>query len=121
MKVAGFGFRRGAQVESLLAALEAAGGRAGVTAIASVTEKAGAEVFRDLADRLALPIEAVPKDALSWVAVETRSEKSQDMYGTGSLSEAAALIAAGPNARLRSARAISPDSMATCAIAEAAT
>jgi cobalt-precorrin 5A hydrolase len=53
--------------------------------------------------------------------VETQSEKSKSMYGTGSLSEAVALIAAGPKARLLAARAISPDTMATCAIAESAT
>ena len=88
--------------------------------IATVVDKAGAEAFQALANRLALPVEAVPSDALPWVAVETRSEKSEAMYGTGSLSEAAALIAAGPKARRLSARAISADSMATCAIAETA-
>ncbi|MEM6385033.1 MAG: cobalamin biosynthesis protein [Pseudomonadota bacterium] len=118
MKVAGFGFRRGAKLESLLAALDAAGGPAGLSAIATVTNKAETDVFLALADHLALPIEAVATDALSSVVVATRSEKSNAMYGTGSLSEAAALIAAGPMATLLSPRAISADSMATCAIAE---
>lgn len=120
VKVAGFGFRKGAGVDSLLAALDVAGGRAGLTAIASVTEKAEAEVFQTLAERLGLPVEPVAKAALPRVAVATQSEKSQAMNGTGSLSEAVALIAAGPGAQLVAARAISPDSMATCAIAEAA-
>lgn len=120
MKVAGFGFRRNAEVESLLAALDAAGGVNGVTRIATVADKASAAAFQALAERLALPLEAVPAEALPWVAVETQSEKSKAMYGTGSLSEAVALIAAGPKARLLAARAISPDTMATCAIAEAA-
>ncbi len=120
MKVAGFGFRKGAGVESLMQALEAAGGAAGISRIATVVEKAEAPAFRDLAARLGLPLEAVAKDALPWVAVETQSEKSEAIYGTGSLSEAVALIAAGPKARLLVARTISPDSMATCAIAEAA-
>jgi cobalt-precorrin 5A hydrolase len=118
VRVAGFGFRKGAGVESLLAALEAAGGAEGVGRITTVVDKAGAEVFQALADRLGLPVEAVPREALRWVAVETQSEKSEAMYGTGSLSEATALIAAGPKARLLAARAISPDSLATCAIAE---
>lgn len=119
MRVAGFGFRKGAGVESLVAALEAAGGRDGVSRIATIGSKAGTDAFQALAERLALPVEAVPAEALPWVAVETQSEKSKAMYGTGSLSEAVALIAAGPRAKLLAARAISPDSMATCAIAEA--
>ncbi|MEM9425471.1 MAG: cobalamin biosynthesis protein [Pseudomonadota bacterium] len=118
MKVAGFGFRKGAGVDSLIAALEAAGGREGVTLVATVVDKADATAFQALAERLALPINAVPGEALPLAAVATQSEKSKAMYGTGSLSEAVALIAAGPNARLLSARAISPDTMATCAIAE---
>ena len=119
MRVAGFGFRKAAGVESLLAALEAAGGADGITRIATVTEKARSEVFLALAERLGLTVEAVPQAALGWAVVDTQSEKSRAMYGTGSLSEAAALIAAGPGARLLVRRAISPDSMATCAIAEA--
>ena len=118
MRVAGFGFRKGAEVESLLAALDAAGGSAGVSRIATEAGKAEAQVFRDLAERLDLPVEPVPRAALAGAAVETVSEKSVAMFGTGSLSEATALIAAGPGARLLSRRAISPDSMATCAIAE---
>ena len=121
MKVAGFGFRKGAGIDSLLAALEAAGGQGGLTLIATVADKADAEAFQALADRLALPVEAVPAETLAWVTVETQSEKSKAMYGTGSVSEAAALIAAGPKARLLASRVISPDTMATCAIAEAAT
>jgi cobalt-precorrin 5A hydrolase len=121
MRVAGFGFRKAAKVESLLAALEAAGGANGITRIATVDDKANAAAFQALAERLSLPLEAVPAEALPWVAVETQSEKSKAMYGTGSLSEAVALIAAGPTARLLAARAISPDTMATCAIAEAET
>ena len=120
MKVAGFGFRKGAELESLVQALDAAGGAKGVSRIATVAGKAETPVFRALARHLDLPLEAVEKDALPWVAVETQSEKSVRMYGTGSLSEAVSLIAAGPKARLVAARAVSGDSMATCAIAEAA-
>lgn len=121
MIVAGFGFRKGATVESLLAALAAAGGSEDVVRIATVADKAQAAPLRALADHLALPLQAVPAEALASVAVETQSEKSTDMYGTGSLSEAAALVAAGPNATLVSVRAISPDRMATCALARVAT
>ncbi len=107
-------------MESLLQALDAAGGAAGLSRIATVVEKADAPAICDLAAHLNLPIEAVAKEAVPSVAVETQSEKSVAMYGTGSLSEAVALIAAGPGARLLVARTISPDSMATCAIAEGA-
>lgn len=118
MKVAGFGFRKAARVEDLLAALEAAGGSAGIARIATEAGKAQTEVFQSLANHLALPIEAVPRDALVTAQVETQSEKSHAMYGTGSLSEAAALIAAGPASRLTGLRVASPGGMATCAIAE---
>lgn len=118
MKVAGFGFRKGAVMESLLAALDAAGGAEGLDRITTVTGKAEAAAFTALAAHLNLPVEAVSPEALQWAEVETQSEKSRRMYGTGSLSEAAALIVAGPKSRLLAARAISPDSMATCAIAE---
>lgn len=120
MRVAGFGFRRGATVESLLAALAAAGGRTGVARLATVAAKADAPVMTALADQLALPLVAVAGNDLATAVVATQSEKSMAMYGTGSVSEAAALIAAGPGARLVAARAISADTMATCAIAEAA-
>ncbi len=118
MRVAGFGFRKGARVESLLQALNAAGGAYEVSRVATVADKADAAVFIELARCLDLPSEAVEKDALSEAEVETQSEKSAAMYGTGSLSEAVALIAAGPKARLVASRTISSDSMATCAIAE---
>jgi cobalt-precorrin 5A hydrolase len=42
------------------------------------------------------------------------------MFGTGSIAEASALVAAGPGARLRGPRAVSADGTATAAIAEAA-
>ncbi len=102
----------------MLSALDAAGGPAGVGAIATVRDKASDAVFHALADHLDLPVETVAKDALAWAVVETQSEKSREMYGTGSLSEAVALIAAGPKARLIAPRRISHDRMATCAIAE---
>lgn len=116
MRVAGFGFRKGAEVVSLDAALSAAGGN--VQAFATVEEKADARCLQDLANRHGVTIIPVAKDALPSVPTQTQSDKSQARFGTGSLSEAAALIAAGPGARLVTARVISPDKMATCAIAE---
>lgn len=115
MRVAGFGFRKGAGVESLLGALEAAGGAVDLDAIATVEAKA--ELLGLLGDQLGLDVTLVPVTALPDQPVRTQSEKSQRLFVTGSLSEAVALYAAGAGAELIAARAISPDKMATCAIA----
>lgn len=116
MKIAGFGFRKNANADSMLAAFEAVGA-AGVTHIATVDSKA-CLAFTELGDRLALPVRLVPEESLGAAQVTTRSSKSIEMYGTGSLSEAVALIAAGEGARLVATRVMSEDRMATCAIAE---
>lgn len=118
MKVAGFGFRTGASLASLQDALSAAGGAEGLARIATVADKAEASVFKALGDTLGVTIHAVPQDAIAAAPVTTQSVKSQSLRGTGSLSEAAALAAAGPGATLLAVRAISGDKMATCAIAE---
>ena len=119
MSVAGFGFRQGATRESLADALRAAGGAAGVMRVATVAGKAEAPVFKDFAAALAVAAEAVEASRLPAAKVLTASAKSEAMYGTGSLSEAVALIVAGPGARLLGPRVISADRMATCAIAVA--
>ena len=117
-RIAGFGFRKDTNLDSLLDALMMAGGTNKLTAIATVLAKADAPCMNALAERLALPIHAVSADDLSKVAVETISQKSIDMYGTGSVSEAAALLAAGEGAKLIAPRTLSADKRATCAIAE---
>lgn len=117
MRVAGFGFRKGANVESLMAALQRAGGAKGVTHIATIEVKVCAAI-RELGQQLGVPLETVSEDGLASVQVSTHSDKSAEAYGTGSLSEAVALIAAGEGARLIALRAKSDDGMATCAIAE---
>ena len=121
MRVAGFGFRTGASLASLQDALQAAGGARTVTRIATAKDKAEAPVFQALSAALDLPVAAIPQDQIEAATVTTHSAKSQRARRTGSLSEAAALAAAGPGARLIAPRAISSDKMATCAIAEGAT
>lgn len=118
MKVAGFGFRSGASLASLQDALARAGGAAGLTGISTAADKADAEVFKAFAQALETESHAIPAAEIEAAEVATRSAKSQQMRGTGSLSEAAALAAAGPDARLVATRVISADKMATCAIAE---
>jgi len=71
-----------------------------------------------LAGELGLPICNVAVDRLDGVATETRSVRIESMFGTGSLAEAVALVAAGRNARLVGVRALSQDRTATAAIAE---
>ena len=115
MKVAGFGFRDGAPLVALRAALglvEQAGGPA--TALATATSKAGAAALSALAIERGLVVLAVP---VAGVVTPTRSPRVQAMFGTGSVAEAAALSGAGPDATLIVGRMISPDGMATCAMA----
>lgn len=117
MIVAGFGFRTGAALSSLRAALALAQeGHAPVTALATVQDKTAG--LLGLAQALGLPVVGVRPEVLATTAVPTRSAASLAARGTGSVAEASALAAAGTHARLLQARRISPDRMATCAIAE---
>lgn len=118
MKVAGFGFRRDASLGSLREALLAAGGAHGLTAVATVRDKANAAVLKSLAQELGLPIRGVAAETLAEIETVTQSEFVGARFGTGSIAEAAAIAAAGHGARLIAARVVSQDRMATAAIAE---
>jgi cobalt-precorrin 5A hydrolase len=117
MIVAGFGFRRAATAESLLDALDKARGPQAPALLATAEDKAAAPAFQALSARLGLPIHAVTLDALSQVGTPTRSATVRALRGSGSVAEAAALVAAGPGASLLGPRAVSADRMATCALA----
>jgi len=116
MKVAGIGYRAAAGEESLLAALEAAGGAQGVDALATIAGKEGG-AFAALGRRLGLPVVAVCSQDLKSQTTQTHSVRIEAFTGAGSVAEAAALAAAGPGATLVAPRAVSPDRMATAAIA----
>ena len=117
MIVAGFGFRQGAALASLQAAFALAqDGHEPVTLLATADNKF--EGLRSLGDALGLPVIGVANAALTATETPTRSPASFAAYGTGSVAEASALAAAGPEARLLTSRHISPDRMATCAIAQ---
>lgn len=118
MKVAGLGFKKDVTLASLREALLAAGGPAGLTAIATVSDKADADVLKQLARECGVPIRAVPADMLSGIDTPTQSKIVAERFGTGSVAEAAALAAAGPRARLIATRVVSQDRTATAAIAE---
>mgnify|MGYP005846351469 CR=1 FL=1 len=119
MIVAGFGFRAGAGAESLAdaLALALAGGPA-PTLIATAADKAESPAFRAFAAARGLPVRGIDAAALAGSATLTQSPTARAARGTGSVAEAAALVAAGPGARLLAPRAVSADGMATCALAE---
>lgn len=120
MIVAGFGFRAGATVESLHLALERArDGRLSITHLAAPQDKL--PLVEAVAQDLGLPVIGVPPDVLTAIVTPTRSIASLAECGVGSVSEAAALAAAGSGAKLIVHRCISSDRMATCAIAQGAT
>lgn len=117
MIVAGFGFRGNADLASCEAALALARhGHPPITALAAPADKT--ELLAPLAQRLGLALIGIPAEALTSVATPTRSPASLKARGTGSVAEAAALVAAGNGARVIARRQISPDRKATCAIAE---
>ncbi|KIN63030.1 Precorrin methylase [Sulfitobacter noctilucicola] len=120
MRVMGVGFRAAADLASLQdamrRALESAGGGS-VDALVTEAAKSREKVFRELAQLLGLAGLGVTQADLAQMITPTQSERIQDKFGTGSLAEAAALVAAGPDARLVAPRVVSGDGKATAAIA----
>ena len=118
MIVAGLGFRADADLESLRAALLLACQETLPDLLATAAGKEESAALRALADELALSVTAVTIAQLRAQSTITHSSKSQAAYGTGSVAEAAAMAVAGPDGRLLGQRQISPDRMATCALAQ---
>ena len=119
MIVAEFGFRVGASVDALRAALGAAQqGHPRVEALAAPDDKLA--LVSQLAQAMRVPVIAVSPRSLQKTSTPTRSVASLKARATGSVAEAAALVAAGPGACLLTPRHISSDRMATCAIARSA-
>jgi len=115
MIVAGFGMRADVTEASLQDALDQTG--YAPDAIATVADKAEFVAFQTFARAQNLPIQTVSQDSLDQAQTQTQSQASLQHRGTGSVAEAAALIAAGTGATLISTRKISNDRLATCAIA----
>lgn len=113
MIVAGFGCRSEAGEQSLRAAFHAHGET--VTALATLMHKQAQ--LSPLAEAMRLPLILVEPSALAGIRTPTQSATSLAAYGTGSVAEAVALLAAGPGAELDATRLISPDGQATCALA----
>ena len=121
MIIAGFGFRRNAEVASFQTALAAAVDAAGIpvpTAFATAIDKAGFAAFCAFAEASGLVIHAVSLEHIAAQTGAALGSRAPARYGNRSLAEAAALAAAGPGARLLARRRVSPDGRATCAIAK---
>ena len=93
MIVAGFGFRQAASVDSLLDALNKACGTQAPGLLATAEDKATAPAFQALSDHLHLPVRAIAQDVLAQVETPTRSATVRALRGSGSVAEAAALVA----------------------------
>ncbi|MDZ7926270.1 MAG: cobalamin biosynthesis protein [Agrobacterium sp.] len=108
--VAGIGCRKGAGSDAIIAAIRAAEQTFGtvIERLASAPLKAEEAGLAEAAKRLSLPLEIVSQERLEAVASQTMtfSQASLDHAGTPSVSEAAALAAAGENARLVAARLV---------------
>ena len=117
MIVAGIGFNTSATPKSLARALQGAMDAARIArvdALASARTKAEDATLTSFAADFELPLLAVD---VAGIATPSQSPRVLALYGTGSLAEAAALAAAGPNARLIARKTASPCGRATCAIA----
>ncbi|SFJ23851.1 cobalamin biosynthesis protein [Celeribacter neptunius] len=95
MRVAGMGFQRSAPPAALRAALASVGA---VDHVATARSKAAA-----LAQILGCDVRGAD---VAGIATPTMSQASLNAHGTGSVAEAAALVVAGPNARLLEKRKI---------------
>lgn len=114
--VAGIGFNSRATAQSLANALaQLAGHGWRVDALASIAAKTETALLQGFAAQLRLPLLTVQ---VADIATPSHSPRVQSLFGTGSLAEAAALVAAGPNARLLSPRTPSVCGCATIAVAQ---
>lgn len=122
MRVAGIGCRKGVAAGDVLAAIDAALvdnglSRAALDALATVPLKRDEPALLRASGALGLALLVPSQSEIDTAAARamTRSAASQAVAGTRSVSEVAALAAAGPNARLLAARRIV--GRVTCAIA----
>lgn len=92
----GVGFTQAATVVDVLTAVRAAAPHGNsIAGLATVTGKAQSPVLIAAADMLSIPIVAFEPEALAGVPVPSPSERVEQMAGTPSVAEAAAILAAG--------------------------
>lgn len=115
-RVAGFGFRQQATLESLEQALDQL-----IAEYGPIEQLAAAQSMLALVQRLGqarkLPVVSVSDADLAGVITLTHSTYSLRAKGTGSVAEAVALLAAGSGSRLLGPRTVSNDRHATAAVA----
>lgn len=111
--VAGIGCRRGTDSKAIVAAVRAAEQMFGmiVESLATAPLKSEEAGLREAAQNLSLLLEIISEDRLDAVASKTMtfSQASLDHAHTPSVSESAALAAAGENARLVAPRLVVGD------------
>ena len=124
MMIAGIGCKRGAPAADVEAAVRAALAHANaaqdaLAAVATTAAKSREAGIAAAAATLGVAVVPVPDDELRAANVRTasRSERVLALTGVHSVAEAAALAAAGPNARLVSPRIVVGS--AACALAVA--
>ncbi|MGS1093579.1 cobalamin biosynthesis protein [Aquamicrobium terrae] len=122
MIVAGIGCRKGVSLQEVLAAVESALEPYGLSpdslsGLATAKLKAGEQAIIEAGNKLRLPVFLVDGPALQLVSLRglTRSAASLSAAGTPSVSETAALAAAGQKSRLLGPRSV--HGSVTCAIA----
>jgi cobalt-precorrin 5A hydrolase len=120
--VAGIGCKRGAPAADIEAAIRAALARGGVSldalaAVATIAMKQSEFGIAAAARKLGVKFIVVPETDLQAAGerTQTHSERVLALTGVPSVAEAAALAAAGPNARLLGPRLVLGD--VTCALA----
>ncbi|WP_417839014.1 cobalamin biosynthesis protein [Tritonibacter scottomollicae] len=116
MIVAGFGFADRATTASLVEALAALSPRP--DRLATLRAKADTALFRGFATAQGLPVIPLDEAQISGIETPTHSPRIAARFHTGSVAEAAALVAAGPGARLIQTRYVTTDRLATVALAE---
>jgi cobalt-precorrin 5A hydrolase/cobalt-precorrin 5A hydrolase/precorrin-3B C17-methyltransferase len=118
--VVGAGCSRGCPPDELAALVDAAlAGLAGrVVAVATIDHRVQEPCVVALAGARGVPVSGHPATALDEVPVPTPSAAVARHVGTASVAEAAALLTAGPGARIAVAKRRSAH--ATCAVAEVA-
>lgn len=109
MKVAGIGCRSDTPLDTLTHMVA----KLDVDILAGIALRA--PLLEQLAQALDLPLQIVE---IAGVETPTQSPRIQSLHSTGSVAEAAALVAAGPTAKLTRPRAVSDCGRITIAIAE---
>lgn len=112
---AGIGLRASATVEDLQVLLYLSDRLP--DRIAMLADKACHPALQDIISRTGLPLVTYPRDAIRGIATPGQSARQMTIFGTGSVSEACALLAAGPQSRLLGPRIFAPSGRATIAFA----